>query len=60
MKRLAALFGAFIVSLPAVAATPATGRGRASVANQMDSRAAVSKKFIDNAPVIISGKRVNT
>ena len=45
MKRLAALFGALIITLPAVAATPVTGRGRAS----MDSRAAVSKKIIDNA-----------
>ena len=50
MKRLVVLFGAFIMSLPAVAVTPVEGRGRASMAGQMESRFAVSKKAIDNMP----------
>lgn len=51
MKKLITVFVLLVASVPAMAATPATGRGRASMANQMDARAAVSKKYINNAVV---------
>lgn len=48
MKKLFTGFLVVFMVLPAIAAVPATGRGRASVSNQHDGRAAVSKKYINN------------
>ena len=48
MKKLITGFLVVFMALPAIAAVPATGRGRASVSNQHDGRAAVSKKYINN------------
>ena len=48
MKKLFTGFLVVFMALPAIAAVPATGRGRASVSNQHDGRAAVSKKYINN------------
>lgn len=48
MKLLVALFTVFSVSVSAFAAVPESGRGRASMANQMDSRAAVSKRQLEH------------
>ncbi len=48
MKALVVLFTVFSVSMSAFGATPENGRGRASMANQMDSRAAVSKRQLEH------------
>lgn len=48
MKKLITGFLVVFMAMPAIAAVPATGRGRASVSNQHDGRAAVSKKYINN------------
>lgn len=45
MKRLFALIAVLSVSVPAIAAT---GRGRTSMANQMDARVSVTHKAINN------------
>lgn len=46
MKKLFALFIMLAVSAPAFAATPATGRGRASAIKNMDARAAATTKQV--------------
>lgn len=48
MKKLFTGFLVVFMALPAIAAVPATGRGRASVSNQHEGRATVSKKYINN------------
>lgn len=48
MKALVALLAVFSVYVSAFAATPESGRGRASMAYQMDSRAAASKRQIEH------------
>lgn len=55
MRALIAFIAILSVSVPAFAATPATGRGRASMANQMDGRVAVSKKYIGNLAAVNGG-----
>lgn len=51
MKKSIAVFALFAASVPAMAATSATGRGHASMANQMEARVAASKRAA-NAPVV--------
>ena len=48
MRVLLALLTVFSVSMSAFAAMPEAGRGRASMANQMDSRTAVSKRQLEH------------
>lgn len=48
MKNLFTVFALLAISVPAMAAVPAVGRGRASMSNQMDARAA-TKKQLNNA-----------
>lgn len=57
MKKLIAMFALVSVSVPALAAAP-SGRGRASMANQMDARATVSQKQINN--VVASAETTQT
>lgn len=55
MNKIFALIAVLSVTMPAMADAPA-GRGRASVANKMESRAAVSKKLLDNETVVVEEK----
>lgn len=51
MKKFWSLIAMFVVCTPALAATPATGRGRASMSGHNEGRTAASKKYINNTAV---------